>query len=85
MKENSSTKHIHDVLHYMTIVNEPLRVDNFIFNIESIFGKDCQFCSCSENVFGIDEVIPFLLSKEKVVISDGKIALKENLQMCDTD
>jgi len=75
--------HIHEVLNYLKEIAEPVKLDKFKESVKAQFGNDCKFESCSDSLIGLDEVLSFLFSRNKIVIKGEMVALKEDLHMCD--
>lgn len=65
--------HIHEVLHLIFNSEKKYTIEELHGELKSQFGDDVQFTSCSENVFPIQEVIPFLLGREKIRLSENTI------------
>jgi probable metal-binding protein len=65
--------HIHEVLHLLFNTEKQYKIEELYSTLKNQFGDDVQFTSCSDNVFPVQEVIPFLLSREKIRLSDDTI------------
>lgn len=65
--------HIHEVLHLIFNTEKKYTIEGLHGELISQFGDDVQFTSCSDNVFPIQEVIPFLLGREKIRLSENTI------------
>lgn len=79
----SNVKHIHEVLFIFqekgTFPNEEALFDA----VKEKHGEDVVFTSCSNEPFGLDRVVDFLLGREKIVKNaDGSLALHPNMSMC---
>lgn len=68
-----NTHHIHEVLNILYQGEAVFTVQELHNKITSHFGETVQFTSCSENIFPLEEVIPFLLSRQKIKLEDNKI------------
>jgi len=66
-------RHIHEVLEILYSGDKRYKVEEFPNELVSIFGKNVQFTSCSENVFDLPEVVSFLLSRNKIRLDENVI------------
>lgn len=66
-------RHIHEVLHLLFTPTKEYTIDSLPTELITQFGDDVQFTNCSDNVFPINQVIPFLLSREKIRLEDDRI------------
>jgi len=66
-------RHIHEVLHIIYNSEKVFTAKSLYNEISSRFGDDVQFTSCSDNVFPMKEVVPFLLSRGKIRLEENKI------------
>ena len=66
-------RHIHEVLNILFNSGQDFTVEELHNEIRTQFGETVQFTSCSDNVFPLQEVIPFLLSREKIRLEDDNI------------
>lgn len=67
--------HIHAVLDMIGKSETPLTRGKLLEGLEENFGPSARFTSCSDQVFGIEEVIPFLHSRRKIREKGGYIVL----------
>lgn len=65
--------HIHEVLNILFNTEKKYKVEELYSSLKSQFGEDVHFTSCSDNVFPVQEVVPFLLSREKIRLSEDTI------------
>ena len=65
--------HIHEVLNLLYNSGEDFTVEELHKEIVFQFGETVQFTSCSDHVFPLQEVIPFLLSRQKIRLEDNNI------------
>lgn len=65
--------HIHEVLGMIFTSEELFTKGSLIKEITNRFGDNPQFTSCSENTFELNEVIPFLLDRQKISIDGDRI------------
>jgi probable metal-binding protein len=75
--------HIHQVIFLIEKNNEQWTPSELIDAISNTWGPDVQFGSCSGNAFPKENALDFLLTRQKVVISEeGKIALHPTMHIC---
>ena len=65
--------HIHEVLRMIFTSEQPFTKSGLLSEITNRFGQNPQFTSCSEYTFDINEVIPFLLERQKISIDGERI------------
>lgn len=65
--------HIHEVLQLIFSSQKNYTIEGLLGELKSQFGDDVHFTSCSDNVFPIQEVIPFLLGREKIRLSENTV------------
>ena len=66
-------RHIHEVLNMIYSTDKKYSSYELTSHLQKIFGEDVHFTSCSENVFPLTEVVPFLLSRNKIRLEDELI------------
>jgi len=66
-------RHIHEVLHLLFHSQKEYTVEELYDDLENLFGEDVHFVNCADNVFPIREVVPFLLSRNKIRLSENQI------------
>ncbi len=66
-------RHIHDVLNLIYSTDKKYSKYELTAHLQDVFGEDVHFTSCSENVFPLSEVVPFLLSRNKIRLQDELI------------
>ena len=66
-------QHIHEVLHMLFYSEKEYTVEELLNDIKVRFGEDVQFANCAENVFPLQEVVPFLLSRNKIRLAENRI------------
>jgi len=66
-------RHIHDVLELLFTSDKKFTVAGLEAELETTFGVDVQFANCADHLFGIDEVVPFILSKKKIRLEGDTI------------
>jgi len=76
------TVHIHNVLDMLVEAERPLKEEELIEMIVKNFGEDVYFANCSDRLFQKEEVVRFLLSKNKIVINDGMISFNHAAEKC---
>ena len=74
--------HIHEVIEILMSDNKSYSSEEFTNMIQTKFGEDIQFTSCSDNMFDIDEVKSFLLARNKILIEDERILPHPSLAAC---
>ena len=63
--------------------NEKWTPDELVEAISDKWGEDVHFGSCSGNAFPKEFAFNFLISRQKVVLSDdGKVALHPSMHIC---
>lgn len=77
-----NTVHIHNVLDLLVEADQPMKESELIDRIVADFGEDVFFTSCSDNLFQKEEVVNFLLSKNKIVVEDGLISFNPTAEKC---
>ncbi len=77
-------KHIHEVLFIFQELESFKNEDALIKEIHSRFGEGIQFVSCSNIPFGVEEVVPFLKDRQKIIQKEnGELILHPSMTMCD--
>lgn len=77
------TKHIHEVIFLIEKNNNQWTPNELISAIGDTWGTDVHFGSCSGTAFPKEYALDFLLSREKVVLTEeGKISLHPSMQIC---
>ena len=66
-------RHIHEVLNIIYNTDKRYSMAELPQFLQEAFGQDVSFTSCSDNIFPVNEVISFLLSRNKIRIEDGMI------------
>jgi len=66
-------RHIHEVLEILAAKEDHFTIQSLRSDLEERFGEDVYFVNCAENVFGLTEVVPFLLSKNKIKLKGEEI------------
>ncbi len=66
-------RHIHEVLQILFTSEKEYTVESLYTELNTQFGEGVHFTNCAENVFPINEVIPFLLSREKIRLEENRI------------
>ncbi len=79
----SNVKHIHEVLFLFQELGSFENEETLIKVIKQRHGDDVQFTSCSNQPFGLGEVVDFLVGREKIVKNpDGSLVLHPEMSMC---
>ncbi len=66
-------RHIHEVLDILAARADHFTIQSLQSGLAERFGEDVCFMNCAENVFGLTEVVPFLLSKNKIRLEGEEI------------
>ena len=66
-------RHIHEVLELLFTTEKSYTVDKLYDELRKNFGDDVHFANCADHVFPIQEVVPFLLSRNKIRLEDATI------------
>ncbi len=69
----NNIRHIHEVLEILATREDHFTIQSLQSDLAERFGEDVNFMNCAENVFGLQEVVPFLLSKNKIRLSGDEI------------
>ncbi len=76
-------KHIHEVLFIFQEIGKFENEESLIKVVKERLGDDVQFMSCSHVAFGLEEVVPFLLGRSKIIRNDdGSLMLHPSMSMC---
>lgn len=82
--KNDNIKHIHEVLFLFQELGSFPSTDNLFATIKERLGSDVQFISCSQQPFGLEEVVGFLTQRNKIILNaDGSLSLHPTMTMCD--
>ncbi len=80
----NNIKHIHEVIFLIEKHNAQWTPQELVEAIANTWGSDVQFGSCSGNAFPKENALNFLLSRQKVVLSEkGKVVLHSAMHICD--
>ena len=66
-------RHIHEVLHLLFNADKAYTINELHDDLRNLFGEDVHFVNCADNVFPISGVVPFLLSRNKIRLSENLI------------
>ncbi len=66
-------RHIHDVLELLFTSEKQFTVASLQTELQNTYGEDVQFANCADHLFGIDEVVPFILGKNKIRLEGDTI------------
>ena len=66
-------QHVHEVLHLIFNSEEEYTVKKLYSELKRRFGDDVHFTNYADTVFPIQEVVPFLLSTNKIRLSENTI------------
>ncbi len=79
----SNIKHIHEVLFLFQRKGNYANEKELFEDIRQCHGNNVQFVSCSNEPFGLDAVVEFLLDREKIIRNaDGSLQLHPAMTMC---
>ncbi len=77
-------KHIHEVLFLFQEIGRFENQESLFKTIKERLGDDVQFVSCSNQPFGLDKVVDFLVQRNKIIQNpDGSLILHSSMSMCD--
>lgn len=68
-----NVRHIHEVLNLLFNTEKEYSVSDLYAELKSQFGENVQFTNCSENIFPLQGVVPFLLERNKIRLSENII------------
>jgi probable metal-binding protein len=78
-----NTKHIHEVIFLIEKNNQAWTPEELVEAIAAAWGADVHFGSCSGNAFPKEAALDFLVSRQKVVMTEaGRIALHPSMKIC---
>ena len=81
--EMNNIQHIHQVIFLIENNNEQWTPNGLVEAIGNKWGTDVHFGSCSGNAFPKENALNFLISRQKVVLTEGgKVALHPSMQIC---
>ncbi|MCG8309115.1 MAG: YecH family protein [Cytophagales bacterium] len=66
-------RHIHEVLDLLFNAGQTYTIDELYTTLRTTYGADVHFANCADNIFPIQEVVPFLLSKNKIRLEESTI------------
>ncbi len=76
--------HAHEIFSLVEESDELLTFAAFKERIVQKFGADARFTNCTKEEYSIDEIITFLVSRDKIRLTDFHVTLnKENICMDD--
>ena len=79
----NNVKHIHEVIFLIEKNNGQWSPSELVQAIGTEWGEDVHFGSCSGTAFPKEYALDFLISREKVVLSeDSLISLHPSMQIC---
>ena len=79
----NTIKHIHEVIFLIEKNNKQWTPEELVEAIGDTWGHDVHFGSCSGNAFPKEYALDFLLSRQKVVMSEeGKVTLHPSMTIC---
>ena len=73
--ENSTglNVHAHEVLHLIVGAETSWTVESLRSEVETRFGPDARFESCSARDMDFDQLLQFLLQRRKIAVIDGAV------------
>ena len=83
MTTATNIKHIHEVIFLIEKNDDHWTPEELTDAIAETWGADVHFGSCSGNAFPKEYALDFLLSRQKVIISEeGKVTLHPAMKIC---
>lgn len=73
-----SSIHGHEVLHMMINADRPFTTETLIAAIDSRFGADARFHTCSAHDMSAAELVQFLADKGKFIAQDNGFTTHES-------
>jgi probable metal-binding protein len=67
LQTNMNSFHVHGVLDMLYQIKEALSAEEIKNKIAEKFGVNSSFCSCSSEGMNPDQVIEFLLQRQKII------------------
>lgn len=78
-----TVKHIHEVIFLIEKNDKAWTPEELVEAIAATWGADVHFGSCSGNAFPKEAALDFLVSRQKVVLTEaGRIALHPAMKIC---
>lgn len=78
-----NAKHIHDIINWLAQNSDQYTVEQFDKLVHQFAGDHEVYNTCGGEV-GVDEVLTFLKSRNKAILSEeGKVCIHPSLEMCD--
>lgn len=65
--------HIHDVLNIIYNSEKIYTIEELEQEVINNYGEDINLTSCSDNVFGITEMIDFMVGRGKIQLQGNKV------------
>jgi probable metal-binding protein len=79
----NNVKHIHEVIFLIEKNNNQWTPEELIDAISTAWSPDVHFGSCSGTAFPKENALDFLVSRQKVILSEnGKITLHPSMSIC---
>lgn len=69
------TYHVHDVLQLLATTETPISASSFSEILEGVFGTSAVFANCSDEELSGEQVLEFLLARQKVRVDSDQVYL----------
>lgn len=77
--------HGHEVLRLIGDAEVPFTRKSVVEHALRVWGANARFCTCSSSDMGIDDLLDFLMSRGKVVVSDQGTLSIDRGEICGDD
>ena len=84
MSKTTANVHAHEVLRLLAGADTEWTVDGLRREVETRFGGDRRFESCSASGMDFDQLLQFLLQRRKIAVVDGSVTVDPS-KICDHD
>ncbi len=76
--------HVHHVIFWLQEDgNAPMPEAEFNTQLAQKFGEQASFHACSQGGLKNEDVLAFLVGRNKVVVTDGQVDIHPNMKICD--
>ena len=75
--------HVHDILKLISNANTPYTLSSLEDEIKTLFGDSWKIESCNFELSSYDELIQFMIDRQKIVITGKTIKMIESGDICD--
>lgn len=69
--------HAHQILALLDSYTAPVALADFRARVTSTYGSNVIFINCHEDSFNLDQLIDFMVMRQKVTVTNGTIQLNK--------